>query len=205
VKVRSIIAKEEACVPLKLGLVLQKMASFQVTIFIACQCFFCQPLHTLHFFTASTGHETSSFGILNAVTQQVQVASFQFFLCAFSMQDWSLNASMKSQVSVSVLATSLWQYQVSLSGHFAFLCNTVHVLKLSAEIGSEFSGLFCWLFYPFWRWNPRIKGTSTLKNEVLKVPCILLSLPASCQLSPVVEYIPHTRYQGFTANSFGQV
>jgi len=90
VNVHSNIAKEQVCVPLKFGLVLQKMASFQVTIFITCQCFFCQPLHTLHLFTASTGHKTSSFGILNAVTQQVQVASFQFFLCAFSMQDWSL-------------------------------------------------------------------------------------------------------------------
>ena len=39
------------------------------------------------------------------------------------------NALMKSQVSVSVLATSLSQYQVSLSGHLAFLCDTVHVYK----------------------------------------------------------------------------
>ena len=86
----SVIAKVQVCVPLKFGLVLQKVASFQVTIFIACQCFFCQPLHTLHLFTASTGHKTSSFGILNAVSQQVQVASFQVFLHVFSMQDWSL-------------------------------------------------------------------------------------------------------------------
>ena len=62
----SITAKEQVCVPLNFGLVLQKVASFQVTIFIACRCFFCQPLHTLHLSTAST------------------------FLHVYSMQDWSL-------------------------------------------------------------------------------------------------------------------